>query len=524
MATATRVVMANLSGPVGKAGRKENPVTNKADDIRMVRAMLRANGFNVPDVGGADGGLIKAILAAQVKAGSKIGDGIIDPDGPVFEYLKPKFEKAQKEAAAEQSQKLVKVTFRGKEYQLLPEDYDDLVEATLDRLSRYIKRLVQWHNGCMSMYDDYCNTAAAQKGYFEAIAQAVIVKAGGVTYPDRRLAGASADAAARLQRAVDARSLKQIDAVLPEAETAINAFTDDVQRFLKEFTGSAGMTVTVLKVGSAACFGIAGALAVPVMVTAGMGATAAAAASSAAATALTSTLGELERVVAGQKVTAWEAISNVAIDTALGAVSAGLTAKIPLGFVDDVAKGIAKSFASKIPGVSAQLLAPAITNFLSGTGQEVIKTAVSEGLGVVGKIVKSGKVPTRADFDDAVEKILITALTAGFLKNLGGFQKKWAFDARDKVENGIIPSVLKTFLKNKKVPPVVLAKMQADVWNAVSGEVTKGGVTVGLKMLGSTDDPDKMSDAAVKALEKDRAIEKLIEKEVEKFLKKEKLM
>ena len=181
MVSATREGMTKLSGPVGKAGRKENPVTNKAEDIRLARAMLRANGFNVPDVGGADGGLIKAILAAQVKAGSKVGDGVIDPDGPVFEYLKPKFEKARKEAATEESQRLVKVTFCGKEYQLLPKDYDDLVDATFERLSRYIKRLVHWHNGCMEMYDDYCTTAAAQKGYFDAIAQAVIVRAGGVS-------------------------------------------------------------------------------------------------------------------------------------------------------------------------------------------------------------------------------------------------------------------------------------------------------------------------------------------------------
>ena len=55
MASATREVLTKLSGPVGKAGRKEDPVTNKAEDIRLLRAMLRANGFNVPPDGGAMG-------------------------------------------------------------------------------------------------------------------------------------------------------------------------------------------------------------------------------------------------------------------------------------------------------------------------------------------------------------------------------------------------------------------------------------------------------------------------------------
>ena len=468
--------------------------------------------------------MIKAISAAQTKAGSKSPDGVIDPDGPVFEYLKPKYDKARKEAAAEAGQKLMKITFRGKAYELLPDDYDKLVADCIARLSRYITSLLHWQKGCMEMYDDYYNTAAAQKGYFDAIAQAVIVKVGGVTYPDRGLARASVDAASKLEGALSSRSLKQIDTVLPDAEATINAFTSDVSRFLREFTGSAGMTVTVLKVGSGASFAIVGALAIPVMITAGVGATAAAAASGAGVSAITAGLGELERLAAEQKVTAWEAIGNVAIDATIGAASAGLTSRIPLGFVENIAKGVAPAIASKIPGVSAQALAPAISQFLTGTGQEVIKTAVSEGLTVMGKVLKSGKAPKVSDFEEAVQKLVITALTAGLLKNLGGFQKKWAYDARNVVEEGMIPDVVKTFLKNNKVPPVVMAKLQAEVWGKVSEEVTKGGMMIAVAMLGSTDDPAKMSDAACKSLEKDRTVLKLVEKEVEKFLKKEKLL
>lgn len=524
MEAAVRVRLAKLTGPVGKAGRKDDPVTNKAEDIRLVRAMLRANGFNVPPDGGADGGLIKAIMAAQTKAGNKSPDGVIDPDGPAFEYLKPKFDKAQKEAAQAAAEKMVKVTFRGKEYQLTPDAYDDLVEQALATLGRYIKRLVHWQRGNLEMYKDYVATAEAKNGYFNAIAQAVIIKVGSVKLPEQRLVSAATTAANRLERAMNSRSLKEIDAVLPECEDAINAFNEEMHRFLKDFTGTAGTTVTVLKVGSATCFGIAGALAVPVMVSAGAGAATAAAASGAATSALTSTLGELERAAAGQNVTVLEAIGNVAVDTIIGAASAGVTSKIPLGFIDDMAKGIAPALASKIPGASAPQIAHYVSEFLAGTGQEVIKTSVSEALGVLGKVVKSGKVPTRADFDDAVQKLLITALTAGLLKNLGGFQNKWADEAQNTVEEGLIPDVLKTFLKGKKLPPATISKMQGEVWNAVSGEVLKGGVTVGLGMIGKTDDAGKMTDAAVKALEKDRAILKQIEKEVEKFLKKEKLL
>lgn len=513
-----------LAGPVGKAGRKENPVTNKADDIRTVRSMLRANGINVPEEGGADAGLVKGIMAAQTKAGFKSPDGIIDPGGRVFAFLLPKFEKVLKEAAAAEKQKMMKVKFRGKDYELLPKDYDKLVDEVIDNLSGYIKAVLSSHRVNLEIYEGYLDTAMLKDGYLNAISQAIILTAGSVNMPDNRLATNSISAAGKLERAFSSRSLAQLETALPEAERAINAFSADVMRFLKAFTRSAQTTGTVLQVTSAAGFAVVGALAAPVLITAGASAAGAAAISGAGVGVLSAASNELGRHASGQNVTVWESVKNVVVDGTIGAATGGIASKLPLGFVEKMAKGVAPAIAAKVPGFTAQQLTPVITQFLTGTGQETIKTAVSEAVGLLGKMIKSGKTPTEKDFDEAVQKVLMTALTAGLLKNLGTFQKKWAFEARHTVEEGILPDVVKTFLKGKKVPSVIMAKMQAEIWNKVAEEATKGGLSVGLEMMGGTDDPTKMVDAARKALEKDRAVQKMVEKEVEKYLKKEKLL
>lgn len=511
-----------LKGPVGKTGRKENPVKNDPDDILTVRRMLRANGFNVSDTGGMDGGLLKAIGNAQMKNGMKTPDQIVDPDGRVFKALLPKFEAAEKEAA---KLKMIKVKYKGKEQMLLPEDFEKMKAEVFKNLAGYIDSLVSSHKVNLDIYEDYLDTAMLRDGYVKAVIQAVVIKVGSVKMPKSSLAGASIKAVGNLQRAVMKKNLAELETALPEAEAAVNAFSADVRRFLDDFVGSAGATVTVLQVGSGVSFAIVGALAAPVIVT-GLGVSAATAAvmSGAGVAVLSSGATELGRHASGQNVTFFESIKNVAIDGTIGAATAGIGSKIPLGFVEKMAERVAPAIASKIPGLSAQMITPFIKKWLTGTGEEVIKTAIGEAVGMLGKMLKSGKTPTEKDFDEAVQKILMTAMTAGFLKNLASFQKKWAYDSRNAVEKTLIPSVLKDFLKGKKVPPVVMAKLQAEVWNKVSEEVMKGGITIALETSKGTDDPDKLSKAAEAGIVKDARTLKLIDKEVEKFLKKEKMI
>jgi hypothetical protein len=58
-----------LSAPVGLSPRQGEgaKVANKKPDVIIVQEMLRASGLNVSVDGGVNAGLLKAILAYQIK-------------------------------------------------------------------------------------------------------------------------------------------------------------------------------------------------------------------------------------------------------------------------------------------------------------------------------------------------------------------------------------------------------------------------------------------------------------------------
>jgi hypothetical protein len=343
-----------------------------------------------------------------------------------------------------------------------------------------------------------------------------------VKYPNEALAKVSMKTTEVLARAHSSQDLAGFKVALPQAEKAINAFSADVSRFLAEFTGSAGTVATVLQVTSAVSFAVVGALAAPILVPAA-GATGSVVAAGAGVSALQSAANELGNAASGQKVDLWESAKTVAVDTFIGAATAGLGKKIPLGFVEKMAKGVVGAIAKKLPGLSPAQLQPFVVRWLTGTGEETLKSAMGEALTLVGKMAKSGKVPTPEDFDEAVKKVLITAVTGGLLKNIGNFQKKFAMESRDLLEGQVFPEALKAVMKGKnQLPPVMKAKLWSDVWGKISEEVMKAGTA---KALENAKDSDEalLAAAAKAAVMRDPRLRKLMEAEIEKSMKKLKI-
>lgn len=517
-----------LKAPVGASPRssKGESVRNSPEDVILLRQMLRANGYNVPEGDKMDAGLLKAISAVQTKAGFKTPDQVVDPGGKTFDALSPKHEAAKKALAAEIAKVvLVKVRYQGKELMLTPDDYEKMKKEVFSSLERYIKSLLKCHKNNLATYEHYLNVAQIKEGFMEAVAQALIMSVGRVKYPATNVTVASIKAAGSLQNAVSTKNLAMLDMALPEAEQAVNAFTEEVRRFLKDFAGSAYVTGTVLKVTSAACFAVVGALAGPVMVAGGMTVAKAAVVSGAGVNVLSSATNELGKAASGQSVSPWESLWNVTVDGALGGLTGGISSKIPLGFVEKMAGKVAPAVASKIPGLTVKQVTPVIKNFLTGSGQETIKSAVNEGFVLMGKIAKTGKSPTAKDFDEATQKILVSLLTAGLVKNFATFQKKWAYDARLGLEGKMFPEALTKLLKGKSntLPPVIRAKVWAEVWNKVSEQVLQGGLDAALSSNSGDYDPVKMTTDATKAVQNDARIRKLVEVEMEKALKKHKV-
>ena len=417
----------------------------------------------------------------------------------------------------------LRVVYLGKTYEITSDEHDDLVNQVFKRLDRYIKALISNNNQNQKTYREYLESAKIKNGILNAITQAVVV-AGRVKYPNATLANASMKSCENLARAAGSKNLVQLRVALPQAEKAVNAFSADVMRFLNEFLGSAGTTATVLTVTSATCFAVVGALGAPILVTAGMTTAGAAMVASGGVSVLASAASELGGAASGQKVDLWQSVKNVAIDGTVGAATAGIASKIPLGFVEKIAKNLAPRLASKVPGIAAAQLTPFITKFLQGTGEETIKSAVGEAITLVGKIAKTGKAPTEKDFEEAVMKIVATALTAGLLKNLASFNKIWAMKSRASLEGQIFPDALKAVMKgNNQLPPVIKAKVWAEVMGKVQEQVIQAGMVLVLDAAKGAFDEARMTAEAQKALLKDARTRKLVEEEMKKALKKNKI-
>jgi len=514
-----------LTAPVGRSPRESEgkKVENKPADVMTVRAMLEANKIGPLGMSSkVDTGLIKAIEKYQKKIGIKKPDGVIDPGQRTFNAGVTKYEKALKEAAKEPR---VRVNFRGKDIECSQKEYDALKKEVIGNLTPYMKSLISMHNFAVEAHQDYLDTAMLKDGVLNAVAQVIIIKGGGVKEVNIKYVLDSIKAKGALERAISTKDLKLIDEALPPAEKAINALNAELLRFLKEFTGSAQTTVFVCSVTSAVGFAVVGALAAPVLVTgAGLSAGSAAIVSGAGVGILQSASQEVGRHASGAKgASAWGSVKSVVIDGTIGGLTGGIGSKIPLGWCDDAAKAVAPRLASKVPFLAGKQLERYISNYLAGSGQEVIKSALGEAVKILGASAKSGKAPTQKDFDKALQSILYSALLGGVVKNLGSFQKKWAYKNKEVLQGKILPARWDKIAKSNDIPNTLKAKMWAEVMNKVSDEGLKVGFNAVIAGTTGSENEAKFTKKAEEALKKDKRIEKLVDAEIEKALKKYKV-
>lgn len=507
--------------PVGLSPRESEgkPVKNKPADVLLLRQMLAANGIGpLGDSTTMDPGLLKAIGVFQKKIGFKKPDKVVDPGGKTAKALKPKYQKLKREEA---KIVMVEVTYRGKKLMLTPKDHEKMVKDVFKKLENYMKSLISNHKNSLKTYQSYLDTAMMKDGVLNAVAQAIIISAGSVKMPNSKIVGRSIKSSGALERAISSKDLVLLDVALPEAEAAVNAFNAEIQRFLKDFTGSAQTTAMVLGVTSATCFAVVGALAGPALVAgAGLSAAEAAAASGAGVGILKSASEELGKHASGQKVTVWESVQSIVVDGTIGGLTGGIASKIPLGFCDKMGKALAPKLASKVPFMATKELEKFIANYLAGAGQESIKSAIGEALKLCGVMMKKGRVPTEKEFDAAVEAVLYSLILGGLVKNLGSFQKKWTYKNKEILTGTILPDRFAKLAKNNEIPKTLQAKLWADVMNKVGDESLKAGYHEIYVRATGKENEKKMTDMATKAVLKDKALQKVIDRELLKAMKK----
>lgn len=513
-----------LSAPVGVSPRTSEgkPVKNNAKDVVILRKMLEAN--KIGPLGNSntmDAGLLKAIGAYQKRIGFKNPDRVVDPKGKTEKALLPAYQKALKEAAKIQ---MVRVRYKNQDLELTPQDYEKLKAQVFRRVERYVDALISNHETSMDIYQEYLDNAQAKNGWMTATVQAISMTVGSVKYPKDKIVFRSMKSVTGLKVAYVKKDLKLLDKALPEAEAAINDFNREIGRFLNDLVGGAQTTVTGLKVTQATCFTIVGVLAAPVLVTgAGMSATAAAVTSGASVSILQSGANELGKHASGQKQTVWGSVKNILIDGTVGALTAGIANKIPLKFCDTMAKSLAGKLSAKVSFLSAKQLEKLLVKYLSGTGQDAIKGAIGEVVNTAGNWIKSGKAPTEKEFNEAVSKVLTGIVLSGPLKSLGGFQKKWAYQNKNILQGQILPDRLAHLAKNNNIPNTIKAKLYAEVMNKVSEPFMKAGLDEAIEQFKGDESEKQLEAIATKAAKKHRGLQKLIDVEMKKALKKYKV-
>jgi hypothetical protein len=219
----------------------------------------------------------------------------------------------------------------------------------------------------------------------------------------------------------------------------------------------------------------------------------------------------------------WQSVQAIAIDGTIGGLTAGIGSKIPLGFCDDMAKAVAPRLASKVPFMATKQLEKFISNYIAGSGQEVIKSAIGEAVKVIGGMAKTGKMPTEKDFNKAVQSVLYSALLGGLVKNLGGFQKKWAYKNKDMLQGQILPDRFARLAKSNDIPRTLKAKLWAEVSNKVSDEVLKVGYGAVIATASGSESDSQLTEVAAKAVARDKMVQKLVDAEMLKAMKKLKI-
>jgi hypothetical protein len=418
----------------------------------------------------------------------------------------------------------MKVRYQGKDIIVTEAELKKVTDKVLAQADRMAKVYRRQHDFNESVFEDYNDTAMMKDGIMDAIAQGVIVTVGRVKMIDVGILIKSLRAISALEIAIKKKDLKGIEATMPEAARALNAFNADVNRFLKKFIGSAQNTVTVLEITRTGCFMVVGALAAPVVVSGlGVSAVTAAIATGGGVAVLESAAMEIGKHAAGQKLTVWDSVKTVGIDGTIGVATAGISKKLPLKFVDDIADGLAGKVGGRVKSLSGPAAKKFVTMYLKEGMGDGIKTALGESVKIVGNSAKKGKMPTEKEFKAAFSEIVLSSITAGPLKNLKKFEAQWAMKNHNLISKKVAPDILAKYMKKNALGKVEQAAIIKAVTSKVADKTAKFGLEKTFDTLTGKEGASEMIRAAEVEVLKDKKTQSLVEKAIQEELKKRKI-
>lgn len=399
-------------------------------------------------------------------------------------------------------------------------------KALLLGLAKPIKRMIALNKSYQDEIAEYYKAADVQNGLAQAVAHAMIIQIGRVQYPDQKIVGEANQTCEQLSAALGKANLERIYDVLPDAERALNALNQEMGRFGREMAGKALVGSVVFSLTAAAGFAVVGHVIAAKIVAAEVVAASAGtiqAGVQAGMAAINTAAGDLGSYTAGEGGSVKGTIWNMAVDSLTSLMTAGIASKIKPKYFDDLAKKLAGKLASKA-GIDSAVMVRMLQNYFSSTGQETVKSAAGEVAGLMGKGFKSGRAPTKEDFDEAMTKVLTTALTAGFLNEIGRTQKAILVQSREAVKKTTFDKAMQDLLgKGGVLPDKERMKIWAEVWGKVEEQVVQGAVNTAFKEA-KVVDSKPMLDTAKAYVEKNSAVYDEVKAATRDALKKRKLL
>lgn len=513
----------SLSAPVGRSPRtgEGDPVQNRSDDVKLVRAMLLANGMPSNDSGSVDSGLLKLIEVMQKRAGVRPIDYVVDPGGLTEKKMRPAYDKMIKELGTGDC---FRIDYKGKKILISKADKEQIEKATLDHLGKYIDIIGKSQEHNAKIVQEWMDAVDGTQGFLKAISFILVASVATLKSNLPTLSknfGAAKEAAKAAHKAKDIKALTK---TIPAMEKASNALTDEMLRFLKQIGASAKNMHGALKLTTSVGWAIVGAMATPVLVSAGAGMATATVIGSAGTALLSTGANELGRHAIGQKVTMGESLRNIIVDMIVGA-AVGKAGSLKPAFVKNIAKSLTPGLAALLEGYVAKEVAEKfIERYLTNTVQSAALGIVTDILDVAKETIKKGgKCPSEKELKDKITKRIKETLLAGPFGEMGRFQKAWVHKKKpDLITKKLVPDTLKSSkFKNAELTD----RQQRDLCAKVADAMTKSGTTKVIdkvidKVSGKPTESQLLKSAETTLLSDSKIkaeVEKLIDAELKKM-------
>lgn len=425
----------------------------------------------------------------------------------------------------EECPEMYEVNWNGKTHYVTREDYEKVRDGVFGELKPYVDALNKSFAVNRKIHEGYLETAEIKQGYLKAVSLMIVIKVGNIKFPDASLSGKCSSALSNLNRAMGGKKIMDAAPALEAAETALNAYQNDTFRFLAELSGTAWKVGTTLQVTTTAGFTVLDVMAAAPLA-AGLGLTAAQAlvASAAGVKVLQSAGEELGKAASGQDVSVWESVGKVVVDGVVAAAVAGVVPKFDAKLVGSLAKSLVGKLGSKVSFCTAPQVEEITVKYLTtSAGQVILGSAATSAVEQAGDIAKKGKVPGADDVVSFLEKTLIGTLSAGLVKNVDAATKKIADKALPVFLSTLVPDAVKKLVSGAAPSSADAKKIAEETHKALKDEITKTGVIEMVTAMKGDESADALATLAVKTMDRNTLLKKLIEDEVKAQLKKKKI-